>query len=165
MSQAALQRGEDWLNRVLQFMACPAPVTTQVRAEGHDPVGWLTIDDSALTPEQIQILTGERGEVLDALQFLANLELNLQLSQPDQLHFTIDLAGYRDRRLVELQALAETTAAQVRAQGQPQQIEGLSSAERRQFHHLLSDCTDLETRSEGREPHRYLLVLPKSSEP
>jgi spoIIIJ-associated protein len=161
MSQEALQRGQDWLSRVLQLLGCPAPVTAEQRLEGHDPVGWLTIDDRGLTAEQIRALTGERGEVLDALQFLANLELNLQLAQPDQLHFTIDLAGYRDRRQVDLQALADTTAAQVRAQGQAQRIEGLSSAERRLMHHLLSDCDDLETRSEGREPHRYLLVLPK----
>ena len=42
------------------------------------------------------------------------------------------------------------------------EITALSSAERRQIHTLLKEATDLETESQGEEPHRRLVVRLRS---
>jgi len=42
---------------------------------------WLTIDETNLTPEQIHVLIGSEGHVLDAIQYLANATLNLNQTQ------------------------------------------------------------------------------------
>jgi len=119
---------------------------------------WLTINEINLTSEQIQLLIGPEGTVLDAIQYLANASLNLSKTQDQQASYTVELNGYRVRRQAEIQALAENAAEQVRASGKEIEIKSLSSAERRQVHTFLKECTDLETFSRGKEPHRHLVV-------
>ncbi len=47
-----------------------------------EPEGWLELDpEGELLPERAALLTGDRGAVLDALQFLANLALNQHVNQ------------------------------------------------------------------------------------
>ncbi|MEN8446733.1 MAG: R3H domain-containing nucleic acid-binding protein, partial [Cyanobacteria bacterium J06555_13] len=59
----------------------------------------------------------------------------------------------------ELKALAEEAAAEVLNNGQSEhEIKGLSSAERRQVHGLMSEYPQIETFSRGREPERHLVV-------
>lgn len=159
--QARLDRGQQWLTQLLELMACPAGVRAELRPDPHAAIGqqgWLTIEDQALFPDRIQTLIGQGGEVIDAMQFLANLELNLGREPEENLSYTLELAGYRQQRLAELTALAERVADAVRSSGQEQRIEHLSSAERRQLHQLFDRYPDLEAVGEGREPHRYLRV-------
>jgi spoIIIJ-associated protein len=101
--------------------------------------------------------------VLDSIQYLANTTLNLGKAAEDQQAFTIELGGYRARRLEELQAIAAEAAETVMANGQEFEIKSLSSAERRQVHHFLKDYEGLETFSRGKEPDRRLVVCPAKS--
>ncbi len=157
------KRGIEWLETVLQLVNLSAPVTgvipdsVVVEADSR----WLTIDASHLTPEQVQILIGKDGEVLDAIQYLASTLLNLGQPQGEQTAYTVELDGYRVRRQAELQAIADQAAAEARETGQEVEIKALSSAERRQVHTLLKDCEDLETFSRGSEPDRRLVVKPR----
>ncbi len=163
IADASLQRGQTWLQDLLTLAHLPATVSTEqhelAQASGS---AWLTIDESQLTPEQIALLIGEQGAVLDALQYLANTIVNLGQPTENQRAYTIELHGYRVKRQAELQALAEAAVAHVRATHQPYAIEHLSAAERRHIHNLLSGYDDLETISQGREPARHLVVQPKS---
>lgn len=154
-----IQQGQQWLEEVLRLMGTPAKVSASQPDEQADPKGyWLTIEESELTPTQVKLLTGERGETLDALQYLANTTLNLGRSEAEQRAFTIELAGYRLRRQEELRQLAEQVARQVRESGEEVEMKSLSSAERRQVHNLLKNYEDLETYSRGQEPDRRLTV-------
>lgn len=168
MISSLKQRGQQWLETLLQLSG----VATDVKAEletvqGSDfpEVGsyWLTINEAGLTPEKIQILIGSEGEVLDAIQYLANAILNLNQTQ-QQASYTVELNGYRVHRQAEIQAMAEQAALTVRSSGQEVELKSLSSAERRQVHTFLKDFTDLETFSQGKEPHRYLVVRQLRSE-
>ncbi len=166
--QARLERGQRWLTQLLDLMACPVGVGAELRPDPHAAIGqqgWLTIEDQALFPDRIQTLIGQGGEVIDAMQFLANLELNLGREPEENLSFTLELAGYRQQRLAELMTLADTVAETVRSTGQEQRIEHLSSAERRQLHQLFDRHPDLEAVGEGREPHRYLRVSLRAATP
>ncbi len=50
----------------------------------------------------------------------------------------------------------------VRTTGREVEVKSLSSAERRQVHTLLKGFEDLESFSQGKEPHRHLVVRPFS---
>ncbi len=160
-----MQSSEQWLQNLLLLTG----VSTQVRANlepkpssGQDtPTGesyWLTIDQTNLTSEQIRILIGAGGSVLDSIQYLANSVLNLNQPEENQTAYTIELNGYRVRREAEIRTLAETAAAEVRFSGREVELQSLSSSERRQIHTLLQEFSDLETFSRGKEPHRHLVV-------
>jgi spoIIIJ-associated protein len=154
MSDRPIDRGQQWLKQLLTLAACP----TEVQAEEKPDCYWLTIDHTNLTPEQIDILIGAKGSVLDSIQYLANTILNLGQTPDQQASYTIELNNYRARRQAELEAIALSAIAHVRETGEEFEIKSLSSAERRQLHNLLKEYDDLETYSRGQEPDRRLVV-------
>ena len=153
-------RGKDWLDQVLALMGIPANTVS----EGFETIAedlnscWLNIEVTNLSPEQSQLLIGQKGANIDALQYLANTLLNINREQDAQGSYTIELDGYRVKRYQELTALLEQAASQVRETGQAVEISDLSSAERRQMHSFLQSSEDLTTESRGQEPHRKLIV-------
>ncbi|MEH2183985.1 Jag family protein [Nostoc sp.] len=171
MSDIPMQRGQQWLKTLLELTGIPAEIQGDLKTaqsqDGDSPEPdnyWLTIDQTSLTSEQIQLLIGADGSVLDAIQYLANSVLNLSQSPQEQASYTIELNGYRVKREAEIRALAEAAADEVRFSGREVEIKSLSSAERRQVHTFLKEFGDLETFSRGKEPHRHLVVCPASLE-
>jgi spoIIIJ-associated protein len=160
MSEQLRQRGQQWLIEFLKLSGLPASVQAvdSTTPQSDKSNYWLTIDQTGLTPEQVQILIGTDGTVLDAIQYLANAILNLGQEEEQQAAYTVELDGYRLRRQEELQALADRAAQQVRETGEEFEMRSLSSAERRQVHTFLKECEDLETHSRGQEPDRRLVV-------
>lgn len=155
-----IQRGKQWLEKLLTLMSNPATVTAHKSDNYHEETDnyWLTIDQTNLSPDQIDLLIGRDGEVIDAIQFLANSTLNINLEPEEHASYTIELDGYRLRREAELRSLAEEAVMEVRRTGREYEMKDLSSAERRQLHSLLKEYTDLETYSRGQEPDRRLVV-------
>jgi spoIIIJ-associated protein len=154
MSDPKLQRGQEWLEKLLGLGGLAAQVTATWEIDSC----WLTIDSSHLTPEQISILIGAQGEAIDAVQYLANSILNIGRPPEEQSAYTIELDGYRVRRQNELRSLAAEVADRVRSSGEAVEMTSLSAAERRQIHTFLKECVDLETESRGEEPDRRLVV-------
>lgn len=154
------QRGQQWLEKLLSLSDLPADleVTDKTDPDEDRPTYWLTIEETKLTSEQIQILIGPRGTVIDAIQYLANSIINLDNDPQQQAAYAIELNGYRAQRQAELQAIAVHAAEQVRQTGEAFELKSLSSAERRQIHTFLKECEDLETHSQGQEPDRRLVV-------
>ncbi|MEA5554671.1 R3H domain-containing nucleic acid-binding protein [Anabaena cylindrica UHCC 0172] len=172
MSDISMQRGEEWLKQLLQLIGVSTNVkgnlgsAPAIGADSPEPDShWLTIEQTNLMPEQIRILIGTGGSVLDAMQYLANSVLNLNQAEDEQASYTIELNGYRVRRQAEINNLAEIAVQEVRFSGREVEIKSLSSAERRQIHSFLKDFPDLETFSRGKEPHRHLVVRPATEPP
>jgi spoIIIJ-associated protein len=163
MDESQLQRGQEWLERLLELAGLSASVGTDVEQTQQEGSYWLAIDSASLTSEQVETLIGVDGSVLDAVQYLANTTLNLGQAEDQQCAYTVELDGYRARRQAELQAMAEQAAAKVRETGEEFEMVALSSAERRQVHTFLKSFEDLETYSRGREPDRRLVVRPLQS--
>ena len=157
-----LGRGKTWLESLLEVSGIPSTVELNDRRSGGEGSCWLTINSDVLTTEQISHLIGERGTVLDAIQYLANTTLNLNQSEDEQCAYTVELNGYREQRSIELEALANDAIQHVRDTGEEYEISSLSAAERRQVHTFLKDFDEFETYSKGREPDRKLVVQPKS---
>jgi len=155
-----MARGEEWLEALLRLLKLTAEVkaTDNQLPDRDEHSYWLTIDQTKLTSEHIDILIGSQGTTIDAIQYLANTILNLEQDQQQQASYTVELNGYRVQRQAELEAIAAHAAEQVRTTGKEFELKSLSSAERRQVHTLLKDCEDLKTQSRGQEPDRRLIV-------
>ena len=163
--ESQISLGKEWLQQLLDLMGIAAEVET----EGFETVSsdsgssWLNIDGSSLSLEQKQRLIGNKGESIDAVQYLANTILNLDRDPEAQSSFVIELDGYRVKRHRELTELTQQAIDRARTTGREVEIPGLSSAERKEIHSLLQDVEDLATESRGQEPNRRLVVLPQSS--
>ncbi|MEM1168006.1 MAG: R3H domain-containing nucleic acid-binding protein [Cyanobacteria bacterium P01_H01_bin.35] len=150
-----LDEGQQWLEKLLNLAKIPTKVIAQKQEDSY----WLIIDETNLTPEQIDVLQGVDGKVIDAIQYLTNTILNINNHNSEEhLAYTVEIAGYRARRQQELLLMAEYAAKKVRLTGQEYELTSLSSTERRQIHTMLQDCEDLETYSHGQEPDRRLVV-------
>ena len=169
MSDSPDRRGQQWLESLLKLAGLSAEVKATIDndfiADNEDsPICsyWLNIDETNLTPKNIEALIGKNGSALDAIQYLANSSLNINQPGENQASYTIELNGYRVSRQAEIREVATSVANQVRTSGREVEIESLSSAERRQVHTYLRNYTDLETFSRGKEPNRNLVVRPAS---
>ncbi|MEB3211168.1 MAG: R3H domain-containing nucleic acid-binding protein [Leptolyngbyaceae bacterium] len=162
MSDSGVNRGKEWLESLLKLSGVESAVDVADQRLENEGSCWLTIRSDSLTSEQITALIGERGAVLDAIQYLANTTLNLNQSEDDQCAYTVELNGYREQRRSELEAMAEEAMEHVRQTGEEYEISSLSAAERRQVHTLLQNFEEFETYSKGREPDRKLVVQLKS---
>lgn len=158
MSKTQIEIAKEWLEELLKLGEIPATVTPKQEEDSY----WLTIDDSNLTAEQISILIGKDGLVIDAIQYLANTILNISKEKEQELEeqaaYTVEINDYRYRRIQELELMADYAANQVRLTKLEYEIPSLSSAERRQVHTILKEHEDLETYSRGQEPDRRLVV-------
>lgn len=154
-----MEKSIGWLEKLLALQGLQTSVNgTQTTGDLGDDSVWLTIDTEPLTAAQVEGLIGNRGQVLDAIQYLANTILNMGQEPDAQQSYTIEIDGYRQQRQAELKAIADKAAEQVMASREEYEVKGLSAAERRQLHGLLGEYEQLETFSRGREPERHLVV-------
>ncbi|MDR3710480.1 MAG: RNA-binding cell elongation regulator Jag/EloR [Capsulimonadaceae bacterium] len=114
--------------------------------------------------EDASLLIGRRGQVLDALQYLVLVMTTHDKYGSNRLRIHLDADGYRQRRADSLRDLARSLADQVRATGEEAVIEPLNALERRIVHTELVDDPDVETYSEGEEPHRHIVITPRRSD-
>lgn len=154
-----MEKSVSWLEELLKLQGLETRVSSsQMTGDLGDDSCWLTIDTAPLSEAQIDGLTGDRGKVLDSIQYLVNTVLNMGREPDQQQAYTVEINGYRQQRQAELKEIAAAAAEKVTADGEEHEIKGLSSAERRQIHSLLGDYGQLETFSRGREPNRHLVV-------
>jgi spoIIIJ-associated protein len=165
MIESPEEEARAWLHSVLQLMGIPAQVEIIPTPEASkDPQQlWIEIGEHSLEADHLAALLEKDGEALDALQYLLNAAMHV--NEDRQQMYTVELAGVRLARQLQLAQMAREAAEKVRATTQEFVFGGLSAAERRQIHLLLRDEPDLDTFSRGKEPDRRLVVRPKGEIP
>jgi spoIIIJ-associated protein len=161
MTDQRLDRGQQWLEQLLSLSGIATTIDTQQPEGVSAPNYWLTIARDKLSVQQIELLIGQDGNTIDAIQYLANASLNIHQEADLQAGYTIELDGYRHRRAIALKAIADEAAERVRETGTEVILQPMSSAERRQMHTFFDsdpDYRDLSTYSRGQEPDRRLVV-------
>ncbi len=148
-SQATLVR--ELLERTIAASGVPATVRTD---EGGDQLV------ATLVGTDLGLLIGRHGQTIDALQYLANA-IGHRAHGDDRLRVVVDAAGYRARRAATLETAARRAAEQAAATGLRVELEPMTAIERRLVHELLKDDPEVETSSEGSEPARFVVVLPR----
>jgi spoIIIJ-associated protein len=132
-------------------------------ALGVDGLLVVVEDDAAITVtctgDDVALLIGRHGQTIDAVQYLMNAIAH-RAHGDDRKEVVVDAAGYRERRRVTLESLAERTADQVRASGSRIELDPMTAVERKVVHLKLKELDGVATASEGAEPNRYVVVLP-----
>lgn len=104
------------------------------------------------------VLVGKGGEVLEALQELARLAVMTETGHRSRL--MLDIAGHRERRRVELQDLAADAISEVKSTGEAVRLSPMNPFERKIVHDAIA-AAGLVSESEGEEPRRRVVVMPK----
>ncbi|MCX7608554.1 MAG: protein jag [Anaerolineales bacterium] len=151
-----LQKVRQTVCDLLEKMNMTASVTVsygEADGEGDRPV---LVD---IRGNDLGVLIGRRGEILNAMQYLVNLIVSKQMEQWVQI--ILDVEGYRARRERQLRQMARRLAEQAVRTGRRQVLEPMPANERRIIHIELRDHPDVTTVSIGEEPARKVTIVPK----
>ena len=148
-----IQVGTEFLKGLLSKMEVEAEITA-IRTE-------LGVTFNA-TGEKVSTLIGKRGETLNAIQeVLSNVVKNLGYRE-ERVFF--DVENYKNRREMSLINLAERMAKKALKIEKPIKLERMSAYERKIIHTALQSFEGVSTRSEGEEPNRHLIIIPKKED-
>ncbi len=129
-------------------------------SEIFDNVDNLTIN---IKCENSARVIGKRGDVLDAIQCIAGAVANI--GKDEYKKVVVDCENYRAQREQTLRDLAVKLANKAVETGRKMILEPMSPYERRIIHAALSENTEVKTASEGKEPNRYIVVIPNNAKP
>lgn len=139
----------DYLEKVLSLMNVTAELKVDT-SHGSIDIDIVSDDSSVI---------GHRGEVLDALQILAKRAV--EEGNDKFVHVNVDSRNYRVKREQSLVALANRMAAKCVKTGRKVVLEPMSSTHRKIIHAALTDNDKVITKSEGKDPNRKVVILPK----
>lgn len=123
--------------------------------EGED----MTINVIA---EESSEVIGYRGEVLDAIQTLAGAIANI--GKKEYKKIVVNCENYRERREETLINLAHKLEEKATEMRRSVILEPMSPFERRIIHTALADSETVKTESEGKEPNRYVVIIPNDKD-
>ena len=106
---------------------------------------------------------GHHGEVLDAVQCLAGAVSNI--GRETYKKVVVDCENYREGREKTLVELANRLAAKAVEKGRRVTLEPMNPYERRVIHSTLSENSDVKTVSSGKEPARFIVIIPNNEKP
>jgi spoIIIJ-associated protein len=132
-----------------------AAIGADVSISARERDGVVTVTCSG---EDVALFIGKHGQTIDAIQYLANA---IMRAQGGELEVVVDASGYRARRTATLEGIARRTAQRVTATGRRAELEPMTPVERKIVHEALKDDPGVETASEGSEPNRHVVVLPR----
>ena len=122
----------------------------------------ITEDEETITAHcsgpDLGLLIGKHGQMIDAVQYLANAIVFRGVEERKPI--VVDAAGYRDRRRITLDALAVRSAERAVLNGESVALDPMTAVERKLVHLRLKEFDGVETRSEGTEPNRHVVIEP-----
>jgi spoIIIJ-associated protein len=110
--------------------------------------------------KELGVLVGRGGATLGALQELARTVVQSRTAGPTE-RILVDVAGYRAKRAEALGRFTRQVAEEVLSSGSEQALEPMLAPDRKVVHDTVAEIDGVETRSEGEEPRRYVVVSPQ----
>lgn len=147
------ERAKDFIQKIVDLM--DLTVKAELNEDEENPVITLVAENSSS-------VIGYRGEVLDAMQTLAGAVANIGNKVYKKV--LVDCENYRERReetLINLAHKLENKATDMRREVI---LEPMSPFERRIIHTALSNSETVTTKSEGKEPNRYVVIVPNDKD-
>ena len=151
--QTDLERATAFVQKVLDLMGLD--VKAVLNEEGENAVINLEASEASF-------LTGHHGEVLDAIQTLAGASANIGNKVYKKV--VVDCESYRGKREDTLIKLAKKLEAKATEMKREVILEPMSPFERRIIHMALSESTTVTTKSDGKEPNRYVVIVPNDKD-
>lgn len=149
LSDSALATSQ-YIESIIHEMGLAAE--TIIEMKGNEVL--ITIESA-----QAARIIGKRGQTLNALQTLA--QVYIQNVHRSFVTVTLNIEHYREKRKETLETLALNMADKARRTKETVKFEPMPNYERKIMHQILAKMNDVETYSEGREPHRYLVIKSK----
>ena len=113
-----------------------------------------------MTAANTNSVIGKRGAMIDAIQTIAGAVANT--GRKDYKRVVVDCENYREDREETLKRVANKLAAKAVRLGKRVRLEPMNPYERRIIHSALVDNPDVTTKSEGKEPARFVVIVPKN---
>lgn len=105
-------------------------------------------------------IIGYRGDVLDAVQYMALWIANNSVKE--FIRVSLDAENYRKKRNETLTNLAMRLARKAARTGRRVSLEAMNPFERRVIHTALQNDKFVRTESEGEGSYRHVVIIPKS---
>lgn len=139
-----------YLEDILSFFGLNIDVTVTTDGEVIE----LKVPSSHLNA----FLIGQHGDTLRSLQMLLSTTLR---NRDAELHrINVDVADYKKHRADRLAEQVGEWVEKVRAKGEPYSLRPMNPADRRVVHNVVSDFSDIQTRSEGEGRDRHVVIEP-----
>lgn len=106
---------------------------------------------------------GRHGEILDAIQCLAGAVANI--GRDEYKKVVVDCENYRAGREKTLTELAERLAKKAVERQRRVTLEPMNPYERRIIHSALIENSEVKTVSSGKEPARFVVIIPNNEKP
>jgi spoIIIJ-associated protein len=153
---------EESLTLEQQGEAATEFVAGLVREFGLDAdVGFTELDEDtvqvAAVGDDLGLLVGPRGATLSAVQDLTRTFVQRQ-SEVRTDRILVDVGGYREKRSAALRRFTEGIVGEVKTSGEERALEPMSPADRKVVHDTVNEIDGVETRSDGTEPSRYVVI-------
>jgi spoIIIJ-associated protein len=126
------------------------------RVDVYDAGDFIAAD---VATDHTAILIGQKGETIDALQYLINSAI--YRNRPFVKRIILDSEGYRQRRIEAIQGIAHRSARRAIRERRSIKLPPMSPAERRIVHVYLKDNPRVTTFSEGTGANRRVTVAPR----
>jgi len=159
MSLSLEEQGDsarEFVEGLLQEMGLSAAVSVRTVDE--------TTAEVAVYGPELGILVGPGGATLGALQELTRTVVQKRTGGRSE-RILVDVAGYRARRAEALQRFTRQVAEEVRSSGSERALEPMMAADRKVVHDTVNEMTGVQTRSEGEDPRRYIVIFPSTGAP
>ena len=148
------KRASDFVDELLEIMNISE--VSEIVDDGEN----IKIDIKTTSSSRV---IGKHSDVLDAIQTLAGAVANI--GGNDYKKVVVDCENYRGQREETLRELAEKLAKKAVEKGRKMTLEPMNPYERRIIHSALANNADVKTISEGKEPVRYIAVIPNNANP
>lgn len=140
----------DFIGTLLENMGVNASVA--VKAEDDEGV------QIEITGENLGLLIGKHGDMLDSVQYLATLAANKDRDKDDFFRISVDVEGYREKRAEALRALARRMADRVLRFRRNYTLEPMNAYERRIIHSEIQLIEGVTTYSIGQDVDRKIVI-------
>jgi spoIIIJ-associated protein len=125
------------------------------RIDVYDADSFIAVD---VAPDNTALFIGQKGETIDALQYLVNAAVYRK--RPFVKRIIFDAEGYRQRRVEAIQGIAHRTARRAIRERQTVELPPMNPSERRIVHLFLRDNPRVTTFSEGSGENRRVKISP-----
>lgn len=109
-----------------------------------------------LDGENNPILIGREGKTLEYFQILLRQALLKNVGQT--IHINVDIAGYKEQKLKNIERQMEEIAKEVLSSKIDVTLDPMNSYERRKVHSIISPIEHLKTESVGEGKERHIII-------
>lgn len=120
--------------------------------DGQDVKINIVLDDP-------KIVIGQSGQTLFEIQRILRIMLNKKLGKT--FYVNVDINNYKSKKEDYLKSIAKEAAQEVFLTKKVKELPPMSSYERRIIHQELGKMGDVISKSEGEDPDRRVVIMPK----